>query len=142
MRPAHKLLVLRSSVAAVVPPVIVDPVENGGFDTDTVWDKGDGWSIEDGFAVGVPAESTSDLTQTIVIEPGEWLVEFDISNRTTGGIRSNFSGGSGSDVLGPLKSMNGHQTQNLIAVDHTIIVIRKNAVFNGKVDNVTMTYIG
>ncbi len=71
-------------------------VTNGGFDTDSDWDKGDGWSISGGIASKTGAV-LSYLTQTNLssVVGKTYRVKASISNVTTGNVRiDNFTDGT------------------------------------------------
>lgn len=74
-------------IANVTANGAVEKVVNGGFDTDTDWTKGIGWSIGSGTANANCATSIN-LSQTISLTVGKWYkVALTVSNYTSGGVR-------------------------------------------------------
>lgn len=62
-------------------------VNNGGFDTDTDWTKGTGWSIESGTA-NANCATNINLSQTVTLTVGKWYkAQLTVSNYTSGGVR-------------------------------------------------------
>ena len=61
-------------------------VTNGGLDTDSDWTKGTGITIEDGEAVFSSVATGGNLRQSFVGD-GWYQVTFDITSRTSGGVR-------------------------------------------------------
>ncbi len=70
--------------AGIVENVSSELLSNPGFDSDTVWLKGAGWSIAGGVAtVGAPADSS--ITQVVSLTVGHLLKEtFDLTAYTAG----------------------------------------------------------
>lgn len=114
-----------------------DIVINGGFDTDSSWNKGDGWSISDGVASSDGSQSTdSDIYQT-VLNPGDnYELTFTISNYSSGSIRP-VIGGRG----GAFYSSNGTHTENFTDLPSTVLRLRADADFVGSIDNVSVKQI-
>jgi hypothetical protein len=68
------------------PPLGPELVTNGGFDSDTAWTKGAGWSITGGAASINGATGNSDLFQGISVVDGRfYVVEFDVSAISSNG---------------------------------------------------------
>ena len=114
-------------------------VANGGFDTDTDWTKGDGWTIAGGVAVGVPAELTSHLSQPIDLIAGNWTVDFDVVSRTAGAVQAFLDL---TIAVGTMRNSAGHYQESFTSTGHTTFSMRKNAAFSGSIDNVVLTYLG
>lgn len=110
-------------------------VINGGFDTDTVWAKGVGWSIAGGVASSDGSQvADSDLSQNIAYTFGIiYQVKFTLSNYVAGTVRA-VSGGT----LGAFRSANGIYTENIQADVGIKIHIRANLDFIGDIDNVSV----
>ena len=70
-------------------------VTNGGFDSDTGFTKGDGWSIRDGHAYCDGSQSAaSNLAQTVTIpSAGTYIFEFNVVDATTSSVGISFVGG-------------------------------------------------
>jgi flagellin-like protein len=64
-------------------------VTNGGFDTDTSWNKGDSWSIENGIATSDGSGNTSarNMSQPGVVSSGMWLVTANVISLSSGNFR-------------------------------------------------------
>lgn len=107
---------------------------NGGFDSDTVWTKGTGWSIAAGVATKT-AGSGSSLSQNTAVG-AESLNEtgFTISGHTGGSV-SPFvgSGGGGSAV-----SANGTTRQLVRQGGTTTYALSASSFFAGNVDSATL----
>lgn len=88
-------------------------VVNGGFDSDTVWVKGTGWSITGGVAVKA-ATNTSNLTQTITFTAGKkYLLVYDIVSIAGTNMSVRFNGTTNVSALS--RSTPGNYSQVLIA---------------------------
>jgi hypothetical protein len=100
----------RSAPPTPIPELIV----NGGFDSDSVWTKGAGWTIANGVASGPgPAGGLpfGSLSQVITLEEAKaYTVIFTVLNRTTNGIRVNLGG-----VLGTNRTSNGTFSEEILA---------------------------
>lgn len=113
---------------------------NGNFATDTVWNKGSGWSIGSGVATKT-AGGAGTLSQppTSVLEAASsYEVTFTITAVSAGQIRFNFTGGGGS-VVGDFLSSPGTYTQTVVATHaHTNFTLGPSSGFAGSVDNVSL----
>ncbi len=69
---------------------------NGGFATDTVWNKGAGWTIAGGVAVRVPNASPTVLSQgsLTLVAGASYLLVYTITIRTAGTVTGRLSGGT------------------------------------------------
>ena len=76
-------------------------VVNGGFDSDTGFTKGDGWSIRDGHAYCDGSQSaTTNLSQTVTIpSAGAYIFEFNVVDVTTSSIGISYTGGGTATVV-------------------------------------------
>lgn len=126
------------SKGGVIPPEPV--IKNGGFDTDTDWTKGGGWTIVGGIAVGVPNASITSLSQPADLIAGQWKIDFDIVSRSAGSVAVRFEGGT--PVQGVNKNTIGLQSDTLVSTGNTTFIIIKSTTFNGSIDNVVATYLG
>lgn len=109
-------------------------VTNGDFAVDASWTKGAGWTISGGKA---NSTTTSNLSQTMsFINGAYYVVEFDISNFTSGLIRAGIGGGSLSSYI----SGNGHKKlliqKPLSGGDSNFYLASQS--FIGSVDNVVI----
>ncbi len=80
-------------------------ISNGGFDTDTIWNKGAGWtSVGKGTHVAGAANS---LLQTAALTPAGTIFryQFDVLGMTAGNVFTRFNGGT--VVNGTARSANG-----------------------------------
>jgi len=114
-------------------------VTNGDFATDTVWTKGDGWTITGGLAVRSPAAFGSELTQPISLVAGRlYRVEYTISAHSAQSVRLQFNGGT--TVLGTLRAANGTYVEYLTAVsgNNTLSFACGAAAASLSIDNVSV----
>ena len=109
--------------AARVPSVATAPfaevsgteiLTNSGFDTDTNWTKGTGWSIANGVAVKAAGTASSELEQieAFTLTPGKmYKVDVDVtvgdSVNTHGRVKAFFAGGGGGDTDPNVTSVTG-----------------------------------
>jgi len=109
-----------------------DIVINGGFDTDSDWSKGTGWTISGGKAVGTAA--SGNLTQSGILTLGKtYKVTYTISDYSAGSIR--FGCGT---KYGTTKSANGTYSDELTYIAGSADLICDGvASFTGKIDNVS-----
>ena len=124
--------------SGLVEPVITSPVDapelitNGGFDTDTVWTKGAGWSIGSGTAnMPIAQGSNSNISQTIVPATTH-LVSYDLVVLT-----GNFQAYSGGGGAGVIRNVSGHYEE---LIDHGIGVLAYMFALTGatgSVDNLS-----
>jgi hypothetical protein len=112
-------------------------ITNGGFDTDTAWDKGAGWSISAGVASA--SATTSNLGQAVSggLKPGRsYLVTYTLVNYTGGTVRVDLRGNVGST-----RSTNGTYVEvitvtSYLEVDDVRFV--GLTAFTGDIDNVSV----
>ena len=120
--------------ANFVRPLGDEEITNGGFDTDSNWTKGTGWTIANGKAVGTNA--TGNLSQLISFTNDKtYKITFEISNYTSGQIRLQ-TNQQNSIVI----SENGVYTEYLtMTTDNSL---RFNGIdsdsFTGSIDNVSV----
>jgi hypothetical protein len=115
-------------------------VTNGGFDTDTVWTKGTGWTIAAGVASHA-AGTASSLYQSVPSLNGLTVeIAFTVSNYVAGTIR----GVATNSGVGTYVSGNGTYAQRMIggASGSTIAGVNANSAFIGDVDNVSIRQVG
>jgi len=113
-------------------------VLNSGFDTDTIWIKKTGVSIENGTANFVNATSSDTLAQSnVVVEGRTYLITYTVSNYSTGNIRCRLGGS-----LSTLISSNG--TFKAISTALNLapgLLYFTTSSFTGSIDNVTVQEI-
>lgn len=109
-------------------------LENGGFDSDTIWTKGTGWSIGSGVATHASG-TASQIDQAISFNQAKSLVVGgSVSSRTAGNIKPRLTGGSTAD--GAEFSSNGAFSQVLNAlVGHDTFGLYGSTSFDGSIDN-------
>lgn len=113
-----------------------EKVANGGFDTDTVWTKGVGWSISGGVATAAGAVSGQNLGQSAIVEAGKtYLVEATFTI-TSGSVRMLLTGAGGAT-----RTTSGTYIDILTPVGGTNLAIQPQTAFTGTVDNVSIREI-
>lgn len=126
--------VARNTAQAVGRNIVL----NGGFDSDTIWTKGTGWSIAGGVAHSDGSQaSSSNLSQGVsTLVSRTWRVTFTISNRVSGTIRVS----TGGFDYTPLRSADGTYIEEITVSNpssNNTIYIQADADFVGDIDNVT-----
>jgi len=114
-----------------------DVVVNGGFDTDTVWVKGAGWSISGGTA-NIAGNTFSNLTQTVGSRQDiPVLTTFTISNYVSGTINIFVGDSSG---VGTTRSADGTFTEIITTASSggdLFFQTGGGVGFTGSIDNVS-----
>ncbi len=118
--------------ASNTPGVGSELVVNGGFDADTDWLKGTGWTIPGGgVAVGTAVSDT--IFQTSSANVGDWgLGQFDLVSRSAGIAQAFFGAGGGGDFY----SSPGTYVNTRRFVGNEIGVYANS--FTGEIDNVSI----
>jgi hypothetical protein len=80
-------------------------ITNGGFDTDSDWNKGAGWTISGGSLNGSSTTSTAFQINTGLVSGKIYEVVYTISNYVSGSVRIEL--GSGNVSVGSIRSANG-----------------------------------
>lgn len=122
-----------ASERAVCTPATLgsDVVVNGGFDSDTAWTKGSGWSIGGGVATK-SAGVASNLTQTTPpLTAGKWYTVTYTVTRSAGTINTLIG-----SFAGPGRAASGTYTDTIWA-NSTAFGFAADASFAGTVDNVS-----
>ena len=122
------------------PPVYTPvPIANPGFDTDSAWTKGTGWSIGDNVATK-SAGTASVLSQAVTLTAGtQYLVSLTMT-RTAGSLLVRFTGGT--IVAGTYLTASGQYEENLLAATgNTTLEFYAPADFAGTIDNVTLVSV-
>ena len=109
-------------------------VTNGGFDADTDWNKGTGWTISDGVATKSPG-TQSNVSQTLGTVLGKrYRVTFTVSNYVAGIVRP-FLG----TVVGTNRTANGTYVEDITYTEGSDgISIQGTSTFEGDIDNVSV----
>ncbi|WP_421925466.1 hypothetical protein [Neoaquamicrobium sediminum] len=115
-------------------------LSNPGFDTDTVWSKGSGWSITGGKAVHAAGGAYTSISQAVSPSVGAtYRYGLTISDYVIGSLTPRFTGGTtangaihsaGGAALGEIIAASGNNTFGLAAGGAT--------VFDGKADDVAL----
>lgn len=113
----------------------LEMVTNGTFDTDSNWNKGTGWSISGGKAVGTAA--SGNLWQDAGLTNGTtYRVTYTISNINASAIRCNLGGG-----IGTPRSTNGTFTENIVSSVNSLVTFDPSGNFTGDLDDVSVKEI-
>lgn len=117
--------------------VFADRIEeyttNGGFDADTDWTKGAGWTIASGVATATTASTDLEQTAAITVREGElYTVTFTVSNRTGGDVTPKIGG-----VSGTARSADGTYTETILAGNTQLIEFTGNT-FSGDIDDISV----
>ena len=123
----------------VTPTLTAVTVANSGFDADSDWTKGTGWTIGSGVATKT-AGSAASLSQAITLTAGSvYLITWTLT-RTAGTLLPRFTGGT--TVSGTALSASGTYTENLVAVTgNTTLEFYGDASFAGTVDDVSVVLL-
>ena len=111
-------------------------VTNGGFDTDTDWTKGTGWTIGGGQLVATSAASTS-TTQSVTLVGGS---VYQITGGNTAAIQVRIIGGTGQS-LGYYSGTDIDRTFTFTAGAGTLLEIVANGTTTGVIDNISIRKI-
>ena len=124
----------------VTPTLTAVTVANSGFDADSDWTKGTGWTIGSGVATKT-AGSAASMSQAITLTAGSvYLITWTMT-RTAGTLLPRFTGGT--TVSGTALSASGTYTENLVAVTgNTTLEFYGDASFAGTVDGVSVVALG
>lgn len=117
-------------------------VTNGGFDTDTAWTKGAGWSISGGTAVATGVASFADIQQNLpAVNAGQtYVITFTVS--ITSGTIAAYLGanGNGNSIILIIAASGSYSFlfhKNPLDTTKTIL-FRGNPTFTGTIDNVSV----
>jgi|GEM_PF-1866385 len=111
---------------------------NGGFDTDTIWTKGDGWSIAGGVATcdGTQAGNSSLQENATLVNGNDYLLTFEVTAVNAGAINYVDVGGV---VFNDDISTTGVKSFSFTATEaSTTIAIVADSNFDGSIDNVSL----
>jgi len=118
----------------------VELLSNPKFTSDTVWNKGIGWTIHSGAAHKAAGVQDS-LTQSATLAEGlAYEVTFTVSNHVAGSVTPRLTGGS--VVTGTARTGNGTYTETLTAVSgNNTVGIQASSTFAGDIDNVSVKQV-
>ena len=116
-------------------------VANGGFDTDSGWTKGTGWSISGGKAIcdGTIGFIFQSLVGTTTNEA--FKITYTISNYISGSVAVGFGSGL-NQPLGTQRNADGTYTEYLTKSSTSTSFGFKSASFIGSIDNVSVKEVG
>lgn len=116
-----------------------EAVTNGGFDSDTDWNKSAGWNISGGTANNTGWGPPTNLTQSSSIIAGrQYQVTYTVLNRTSGNIKI-YVGST--DATSVDRNADGTYTETHTASGNSIIYIQGTNNFIGSIDNVSVKEI-
>lgn len=108
-------------------------VRNGGFDTDTIWTKGSGWSIGSGVATAAGAISTAiEQNSNITLNAGQAYVVTFTATRSAGSLTASVGGTNGTP-----RSAGGTFTEIIIAGSTQVLAFTGGG-FTGTLDDVSI----
>lgn len=122
--------------ASSFPVIGSELVTNGGFDSDTAWTKGTGWTISGGVATHAAGVS-SGITQGAATAGKSYKVTWTVSGWTAG---TNWALVGGN--AGPGWSGNGTFTSIVTAAAAQGIGVACSATFDGSIDNISIVEVG
>ena len=110
-------------------------VTNGGFDADSDWNKGTGWTISSGKA-HVDCTSTAALYQDLTLGVGNvYFLEFTISNYVAGTLQAQFGG----DVIGSTTANGTVSFYQTATATSTRLYLYAIGTSEFSIDNVSVT---
>lgn len=114
-------------------------VTNGGFDTDSNWTKGTGWTISGGKAVATSCTNQNLVGALSILIGNAYKVTFTVSDYSGSGTVKPMLGTVGA-VSGTVVSANGTYTEILVAdANQNAIAFRTGGTaFTGKIDSVSL----
>lgn len=120
-----------------VPTMGSELVTNGGFETDSTWSKGSGWSISSGVA-SITSSPISVISQPITMGQKTYKLSYSI-NWSAGAIYPELTGGTG--VWGVTRSASGYYIEIITTKNNTSFQFEAASGFTGTLDNVTFMEI-
>ena len=109
----------------------VELVVNGGFDSDTVWSKGTGWSIENGVAINTTG-AWELISQSGLIVGQRYIVEFDI---VSGSGRLAVRLGT-TNTIGTATGVGRHKVEGVCVSNTTVAFLWET--LGGSIDNISI----
>lgn len=139
-RAAETLAITAGDFAGAASDLGSELVTNGGFDTDTTWIKATGWTISGGecHAAGVAAFSTVREDSFPFVEGAVYLVEYTVTDFTSGSVRVRFEGGSA--VSGAYRTAAGTYQEFMTAVsgNNSLRVQAGGSGLTASIDNISV----
>ena len=121
------------------PVYVPVTVANPGFDADSDWTKGTGWTIADGVATKA-AGTASVLSQAVSLVAGATYVLTWTMTRSAGTLTPRFTGGTTNTGTG--MALSGTYEENFVATTgNATLEFYADASFAGTVDNVTLVAV-
>ena len=115
--------------------IMPELITNGGFDADSDWTKGTGWTISSGKA-HVDCASTAALYQDLTLGVGNvYFLEFTISNYVAGTLQAQFGG----DVVGGTAANGTVSFYQTATATSTRLYLYGMGTSEFSIDNVTVT---
>jgi len=112
-------------------------VTNGGFDSDTAWTKGAGWTITGGQAVATAVAGGQNLTNASTLTVGAYYVCTYTVTVTSGAVSPRFGNASGT-----ARNTSGTYTEvGSPTVTGAFLFERRTSDFTGTIDNVSIKEI-
>lgn len=112
-------------------------VTNGGFDTDTAWTKGTGWTISGGTANFTATGSNSNLSQAGSYVEGR-VYEITVTATVVAGQLNCFIGSAGTGGINVFTA-SGTQSRIVRCASGTLAVfLQASATFTGAIDNISV----
>ena len=114
-------------------------ITNGGFDTDSNWSKGTGWTITNGKLNCDGSQSgNTDCSQNITTQSSKiYKITYTISQYSAGGVFIRINSGNVTST----QTSDGTFTEYLTGAGGTDIKIRANSLFIGSIDNVSVVEV-
>ena len=124
---------ITSGKAVATPTLGAELIVNGGFDANTNWTKGSGWTIGSGVAAHA-AGSASNLTQAVLTANNWYRAAWDIATTDGGQMYAIFGGQGGVRV----QTTTGSKVDTNLCITSTTAGLRaQTASLVGTVDNVS-----
>lgn len=118
----------------------VELLANGGFDTDTIWTKGTGWTIAGGVATKTGLSGNLQQDFAFVVG-GVYRVTYDVTDYVEGTVFPRFAGGTVVDGTG--RTANGSYSDDITALSgNNAFRIQGSGASSFNVDNVSLKRIG
>lgn len=117
-----------------VPKTGPELVVNGGFDADTDWTKGTGWTIAAGVASFTATGSASNLSQNIGLV-ADTVYNVTVTVTVSAGVVAVYAGISGGTFA---ISTSGTYTRQLQAAGNGLLYFQAGTTFTGTIDNVSV----
>ena len=117
----------------------INKISNGTFNTDTLWVKGDGWSIAGNAASSDGSQTAnSDLSQALpgLTENNYYRVKFTISGIVSGTVTPVVG-----DTEGTPRSSNGTYVETIVAGPGADVELRADLDFIGDIENVSVKQV-